>query len=98
MFAAGESIEDVDAAFPAGATATPTVALTVADTASEGVLPYKDAKAHILERFTRAYVGRDLLQKSAGNVTHAAALSGIGRPSLQKIIRRFGVRAETFKP
>jgi DNA-binding NtrC family response regulator len=97
MLAPGEVIADVDLALAAGGVVSPPPAVTDADLAADGVVPYKDAKAQIVERFTRAYVD-DLLRKSAGNVTQAAALSGIGRPSLQKIIRRFGIRAEAFKP
>jgi len=99
MFASGEVIEEVDLASLEGAAAAPPAPLPpeTEGLACDGVVPYKDAKAQILERFTRAYV-EDLLQKSGGNVTRAAALSGIGRPSLQKIIRRFGIRAEAFKP
>ena len=57
---------------------------------------YKDAKLQVLDQFTRAYV-ENLLRQCAGNVTQAAALSGIRRPSLQKIIRRLGLRAGNFK-
>ena len=59
-------------------------------------MPYKDAKLRILDQFTRAYV-ENLLRQSAGNVTRAAALSGIRRPSLQKIIRRLGLRPAVFR-
>lgn len=55
--------------------------------------PYKDAKAKVLEDFTRAYV-RDVLAKTRGNVSEAARLSGLERVSLQKIMRRFNIQVE----
>jgi len=55
--------------------------------------PYKDAKAKVLEDFTRAYV-RDVLAKTQGNVSEAARLSGLERVSLQKIMRRFNIQVE----
>jgi DNA-binding NtrC family response regulator len=58
--------------------------------------PYLNAKSRVLRRFTAAYV-QDLLEKTGGNVTRAAELSGLGRASLQKIMRRLGIRSEDYK-
>lgn len=61
-----------------------------------GILTYKDAKEAFVERFTRDYV-TDLLRKTRGNVTRGAELSGLGRPSLQKIMKRLDIRSDQFK-
>lgn len=55
----------------------------------EPLAPYKEAKAHVLEGFTRRYV-EQVLEQSGGNVSEAARISGIERVSLQKILRRLG--------
>ena len=57
---------------------------------------YKDAKARVVDQFTRAYVG-DLLQASGGNVSEAARQSGLTRVALQKIMARLGIEASGFK-
>lgn len=57
---------------------------------------YKTAKEKVVHRFTSEYV-RQLLENTAGNVTKAAELSGLGRASLQKIMRRLGLKSEQFK-
>jgi len=96
MFTPREIIEASDLVFPAGPPPPSLLPLTPAGPPEEGIVPYKDAKLRVLEQFSRAYV-ENLLRQSAGNVTRAAALSGIRRPSLQKIIRRLGLRAGNFK-
>jgi DNA-binding NtrC family response regulator len=57
---------------------------------------YGRAKERLVSRFTRDYVA-DLLAKTGGNVTRAAELSGLGRASLQKIMRRLGIKSEGFR-
>lgn len=49
--------------------------------------PYREAKERMLKKFTLEYVS-ELLQKTGGNVTRAAELSGMRRSALQKIMRR----------
>ena len=39
----------------------------------------------------------NLLVKTGGNISHSARLSGIGRASLQKIIRRLGIATDRFR-
>ena len=58
--------------------------------------PYIQAKERIVNQFTAAYVS-DLLKKTGGNVTHSAELSGLGRASLQKIMRRLGIKSNKYK-
>ena len=58
--------------------------------------PYGRAKEQLLNRFTYEYV-TDLLAKTGGNVTRAAELSGLGRASLQKIMRRLDIRSDGYR-
>ncbi|WP_419784880.1 sigma-54-dependent transcriptional regulator [Pseudodesulfovibrio sp.] len=61
------------------------------DTAGEDnpLGPYKEAKARVLDEFTRNYVER-ILDQTGGNISEAARLAGLERVSLQKIIKRNG--------
>jgi len=60
---------------------------------TDEVEPYIQAKERIVNQFTSTYVS-NLLQKTGGNVTRSAELSGLGRASLQKIMRRLGIKRE----
>ncbi len=53
-------------------------------------LSYRDAKALILERFSRAYLTHRLRQ-TGGNIAEAARRSGQERPNFRKLMKRFGV-------
>ncbi len=67
--------------------------------AKDALLPlvaYKDAKAEIVNTFTREYVDR-LLTLTKGNISEAARVSDLSRVALQKILARMGERAETFR-
>ena len=50
-------------------------------------LPFKDAKARLIEGFERAYWTR-LLEASGGNISEAARQGGIHRKSLEYLIRK----------
>jgi transcriptional regulator with PAS, ATPase and Fis domain len=54
-------------------------------------LPLKDARAAWIESFENVYV-RAMLEKTGGNVTHAAERSGVSRRFLQRLIARLGIR------
>jgi DNA-binding NtrC family response regulator len=58
--------------------------------------PYLEAKAQVVDAFTRRYVER-LLKQTRGNVSEAARVSGLERVSLQKILRRLGIAADGFR-
>ena len=58
--------------------------------------PYQDLKDQAIETFTRDYLKR-LLRHTDGNVSVAAQISGMKRQSLQKIIKRYGIDAATFR-
>ncbi|MEJ5330492.1 MAG: sigma-54 dependent transcriptional regulator [Desulfobaccales bacterium] len=64
--------------------------------ANGDILSYKPAKERLVQDFTQAYV-IDLLQKTRGNVSQAAAISGLGRASFQKILRRLGIKPEDYR-
>jgi DNA-binding NtrC family response regulator len=57
-------------------------------------LPFKEAQAHVLERFENAYL-RALLARSGGNVSHAARVGGVSRRFLQRRMIELGLREET---
>ena len=57
---------------------------------------YRDAKERVIERFTRRYI-RNPMERTGGNVTKSAEISGLGRPSLQKILRRLGIDAGVYR-
>ena len=63
---------------------------------AEEVEAYGQAKNRVVKEFTATYISH-LLNKTGGNVTRAAELSGLGRASLQKIMRRLGLKSESFK-
>ncbi|MEW6595502.1 MAG: sigma-54 dependent transcriptional regulator [Thermodesulfobacteriota bacterium] len=59
-------------------------------------LDYNSAKQEVLARFTRDYLA-EALRRQQGNVTAAAQASGIGRQAFQRLLRRFGLAAESFR-
>ncbi len=56
-------------------------------------LPYKEAKARWLEPFEREYL-IDLLKRNKKNVTYAADDAGIDRKSIQRMMKKHGIRLE----
>jgi len=70
--------------------------LTAAPQAASQQLPYKQAKDQVLRDFTRHYVC-ELLRRTGGNVSEAARISGLERVSLQKIIKRHDIDAESYR-
>jgi len=78
-----------------GSAAEPPLYLPVEEP-DEGIEQYAQAKERIVNRFTHDYVA-ELLVQTGGNVTRAAELSGLGRASLQKIMRRLGIRSNGFR-
>lgn len=68
----------------------------IGEMAQSEPMPYKQAKAAVVDDFTASYV-REMLKKTGGNVSEAARLSGLERVSLQKIIKRLGIDAERYR-
>ena len=54
-------------------------------------LPFKDAKARLIESFERAYWGR-LLEKTNGNISAAARIAGIHRKSAEYLLKKLDLR------
>ena len=59
-------------------------------------LPYKAAKEKNLQHFNDAYIGH-LLTECDGNVSQAARLCGLERQALQQIMRRYGIKADSYR-
>jgi DNA-binding NtrC family response regulator len=59
-------------------------------------LPYKAAKEQTLQQFNHAYIG-SLLTQSKGNVSQAARVCGLERQALQQIMRRYRIKADTYR-
>ena len=59
-------------------------------------IPYREAKESVLAQFSTRYLQK-ALEKSGGNVTQAARLSGMERQSFQQVMRKYGIRSETFR-
>ncbi len=60
-------------------------------------LPYKEAKAQVLEKFNREYVSR-VLMRNNNNVTKAARECGLERQALQQVMRRYTIRNKELLP
>ncbi len=57
---------------------------------------YNEAKASLLEKFSTQYLA-NALQRTHGNVSKAAQLSGLERQSFQRLLRKYGVKAEEYR-
>ena len=92
LFAPRDEIlpEDVGFREPVPRAVTPT-----GDVAGQH-LPYRQAKEEVLKRFNAEYL-ETILAATHGNVSQAAQLCGLERQALQQIMRRYGIRAETFR-
>jgi DNA-binding NtrC family response regulator len=53
-------------------------------------LPFKDAKERLLSKFESDYFGR-MLERTKGNITQAAKLSGIHRKSLEYLLKKLDI-------
>ena len=54
------------------------------------VMAFREAKAHAIAEFERAYLA-ELLKRTAGNVSHAARMCGQERSRLNKLVRKHGL-------
>lgn len=59
-------------------------------------LPYAEAKAEIVKRFSEEYI-HNLLKKHKGNVSASAADCGMERQGLQRLMRRYNLISADFK-
>jgi DNA-binding NtrC family response regulator len=75
---------------------TPSVEIMSGEGADGEIESYNQAKERLIQQFTFTYV-TNLLAKTGGNVSRSAALSGLGRASLQKIMRRLGIKSDSYR-
>jgi transcriptional regulator of acetoin/glycerol metabolism len=60
-------------------------------------MTYKEARAHALEQFERAYVAK-VLQRASGNATQAARMAAMDRSYLFDLMKRHRIRARSVDP
>jgi two-component system nitrogen regulation response regulator NtrX len=58
--------------------------------------PFRDAKRDIVESFERGYL-QTLMERHRGNVTAASRRAGMLRSALQRLLRKHGLKSETFR-
>ncbi len=59
-------------------------------------LDYNSAKAAVVQEFTESYLRR-AVERTGGNVSSAAKNCGMERQALQRLLRRYGIDAESFR-
>jgi DNA-binding NtrC family response regulator len=60
-------------------------------------MPFRDAVELARDRVSRDYLVA-LLREFEGNVTQAAARAGMERESLHRLLKRYGIRSDDFRP
>ncbi len=78
-------------------TKTPVADVTETDLNLFQKLPYNQAKKELLSHFTTVYLST-ALEKTSGNVTAAAKLSGIERQAFQRLMRQEQLLSKDFRP
>lgn len=66
------------------------------DVSAAGDPDYEEAKRHAVERFQREFVAR-ALERTGGNVTHAAEQCGLTRAALQRILKQLDIDRAQFE-
>ena len=59
--------------------------------------PFKEEKARLVDAFERRYLAA-LLERNGGNVSRSAREAGIERAYLQRLVKKFGLRADPRDP
>jgi DNA-binding NtrC family response regulator len=59
-------------------------------------LGYKEAKEEVLRRFNADFIGK-ILARTDGNVTQAAKACGLERQALQQLMRRYGIKPDSYR-
>ena len=57
---------------------------------------YGDAKARVVERFDREFLGK-LMQHTRGNVAQAARIASKERRDLGRLLQRYGISPQQFR-
>ena len=63
---------------------------------SGDIEPYTAARTRVVSEFAEDYV-REILSRTAGNISQAAKMAGMSRVALQKIIRRLDMNPDSFR-
>ena len=97
-----DTIVDVAASFHAGEVPLDALPLEMRRGASEppidlASLPYREMLAATRDRSSRDYLSA-VLRAVGGNVTQAAERAGIERESLHRLLKRYGLDANEFRP
>jgi len=58
--------------------------------------PFKEAKSRVVDGFSLRYL-REVMERTGGNVSQAARLSGLSRVAVQNMLARFGLSSEEFR-
>ena len=58
-------------------------------------LPFKEAKAQVVDAFEREYI-EALLKRHEGNLSAAARAAEVDRKHLRELLRKHGLRAATL--
>jgi len=77
--------------------ATPRMTASGGLDATLAALPFKDAKARVLEVFEPAYLAA-LLERHAGNITRSATAAGLTRYHLRELCKRYNLRDTDNEP
>ncbi len=67
----------------------------IGSTSAISGVPYKEAKRQTLDTFNREFVTH-LLEIHGGNVSQAAEATGMDRPSLHRLMRKYGINTKDF--
>jgi len=60
-------------------------------------MPYREVLTTARDRASRDYLVA-LMREFEGNVTRAAERAGVERESLHRLLKRYGIRSDDFKP
>ncbi|MDR9502491.1 MAG: helix-turn-helix domain-containing protein [Desulfurivibrionaceae bacterium] len=90
LLAAGGQISASDLINPGQTRATPS------PSPDFSALPYNQAKEEALILFSQQYLSR-ALEQAAGNISVAARQTGLGRQSLQRLLKRYALEAAAFR-
>lgn len=90
LLAAGGQISTSDLINPGQTKATPS------PSPDFSTLPYNQAKEEALILFSQQYLSR-ALEQAAGNISIAARQTGLGRQSLQRLLKRYALEASAFR-
>ncbi|MEL6758823.1 MAG: sigma-54 dependent transcriptional regulator [Myxococcota bacterium] len=59
--------------------------------------PFSEARYQLVEEFELRYL-KDLLGSTEGNLSEASRRSGIDRSNLRRMLKRYGIKAASFRP